>query len=63
MLKLTRAVGESIIIGDEVEIRVTRTDRGLVELQIEYPLDVAIRVPASPPYRPFNDRATDLAPR
>jgi carbon storage regulator CsrA len=58
MLKLTRSVGESIIIGDEVEIRVTRTDRGQVELQIEYPLDVAIRVPPSPPYRPSNDRTS-----
>jgi len=58
MLVLTRAVGESIIIGDEVEIRVTHTDQGQVELKIEYPLDVAIRVPPSPPYRPFNDRTS-----
>ena len=51
MLKLTRAIGESIIIGDEVEIRITHTEGGQVELQIEHPIDVAIRVPSSFPFR------------
>ncbi|HEU4485429.1 MAG TPA: carbon storage regulator [Povalibacter sp.] len=51
MLALTRAIGESIIIGDEVEIRITHTEHGLVELQIEHPLDVAIHVPPPTPFR------------
>ncbi|PJI09824.1 MULTISPECIES: carbon storage regulator CsrA [Clostridium] len=42
MLVITRKKGESILIGDNVEIIVTKIDDGSVKLAINAPRDVAI---------------------
>lgn len=42
MLVLTRRVGESILIGDDIQIKVSEVDRGLVKLAVKAPDDVPI---------------------
>ncbi len=43
MLVLTRKVGESICIGDDVEVRIVEMRGGKVRLAIEAPRDVNVR--------------------
>lgn len=42
MLVLSRRLNESILIGDEIEIRVTRIDGDTIKLGIEAPRHLAI---------------------
>lgn len=42
MLVITRKKGESILIGDNIEITVVKTDEGAVKLSISAPKEVTI---------------------
>lgn len=42
MLVLTRKLDESIIIGDDIEVKVISIEKGIVKLGIEAPRDVSI---------------------
>ncbi|WP_040211195.1 carbon storage regulator CsrA [Clostridium polynesiense] len=42
MLVITRKKGESILIGDDIEITVTKVEDGSVKLSIEAPRDITI---------------------
>ena len=43
MLVLSRKIGESLVIGDGIVVRVLSTDRGRVRIGLEAPANVAIR--------------------
>jgi carbon storage regulator len=49
MLVLTRRLGESILIGDNIRIVVVEVQRGRVRIGIEAPQDVVIRREELPP--------------
>jgi carbon storage regulator CsrA len=42
MLVLARKVDESIVIGDNIKIKVVSVDKGIVKLGIDAPMEVAI---------------------
>jgi carbon storage regulator len=43
MLVISRRVGESVIIGDDIEIKITRSDeRGVIRMSIDAPRSVPI---------------------
>ena len=42
MLVLSRKVGETILIGDQIKITVTRVERDTVRLRIEAPREIPI---------------------
>ena len=43
MLALTRKVGESILVGDDIEIKIAEIGRGRVKLAITAPRELRIR--------------------
>ena len=49
MLVLTRRAGESICIGDDIEVRIVEVRGGKVRLAIEAPRDVNLRRAELPP--------------
>jgi len=60
MLILMRAVGEEIVIGEDIIVRVTRVARNRVKLLIEAPADVRIERADAPASRPGVRRADDF---
>jgi carbon storage regulator len=42
MLVLTRRLGETLLIGDDIVVRVVSTSNGAVKLGIEAPADITI---------------------
>jgi len=42
VLVLTRKLDESIIIGDNIEVKIISIDKGIVKLGIDAPVDISI---------------------
>ena len=59
MLILMRAVGEEIVIGEDIIVKVARVVRHRVKLLIEAPADVRIERADAPASRPGVRRADD----
>jgi len=49
MLVLSRKIGESLVIDDQIVIRVLGTQTGRIRIGVEAPLDVNIRRAELPP--------------
>ena len=59
MLVLTRRAGESIIIDDEIELKVLKIRGSQVHIGIEAPKRAAV-APVARTYRPINDIASTV---
>jgi carbon storage regulator len=58
MLVLTRSANQTIIIGDDIVIKVIKTKSGSVKLGIEAPRDRSVRRGELPPEPPTTPKQT-----
>jgi carbon storage regulator CsrA len=61
MLVLTRRPGDSLMIGDDVEVYLARIDRGTVRLAIRAPRELRIRRGELAPAKSGNRRTKDAS--